>query len=125
MVDGAGRSGFEAENGGVIELQETTVQVTCDIPRPRPRARLNELTLAHALMTREVQDCEQHCIAAGHGARVGCHGCRSDTRHLHAAPAFHAARRPRSFHKFGYSAVACSRASEVQVCCNGFSGMEL
>ena len=37
MVDGAGRSGFEAENGGVIELQETIVQVTCDTPRLRPR----------------------------------------------------------------------------------------
>jgi len=28
MVEGAGRSGFEAENCGVIELQETIVQVT-------------------------------------------------------------------------------------------------
>lgn len=38
----------------------------------------------HSLVTWGGQDCEQHCVTAGHGGRVGCLACRCHTRLLFA-----------------------------------------
>lgn len=76
IIERIGRSGCEAENGGVVELQHSVLQ-----------------------------DCEQHCVSAGHGGLVSCQDC--------------------SFYNFGYSAVACSRSSQVQVSgCDFFCGRD-
>ena len=118
-----GRSGCEAENGGVVELHHSVLQVA------RTFAPFTLVFTMLCRMTVGAQDCEQHCVAAGHGGRVDCRDCRCSAVHLRVPVAPSAplsivapivtSFAPRSFYNFGYSAVACSRASQVQVGCCG------
>ena len=96
IIERIGRSGCEAESGGVIELQDSVVQVRCccfllllPLAFAACASRCNWREIARSKMlqlTVEGQECEQHCVAAGRGGRIGCHGCRWHINLAHAPP---------------------------------------